>query len=217
MAVFDAWLSEYREPSVEERKKQREEWDAFRKLCDSDANRHSYGKHPSKTALDRARKGVSEGKRLLVELLKTCGSNRKSPTRTAFPLTSFVALFGGPGLHGYGKHEINTEECTSKVDIVEIEELLVSSKIRTLGLDCSCEVRIDYNRKEESASANIQQNGAKSTDYTLKDLWRRQKRQKTAESAVEVEYRWTCSTCTFIHVGKSKLDYLLCELCGSES
>lgn len=44
MAVFDEWLYTYKEPSEEERRDQRKEWEAFHKLCQSDANQQC-GKH----------------------------------------------------------------------------------------------------------------------------------------------------------------------------
>ena len=93
--MFDEWLSNYTEPTEEERKGQREEWEAFKILCSSDGNQHSYGNNPSKEELDRARRDVSEGQRLLFQLLSGCGKGMH------IPLTCFVALFGGPGLHGY--------------------------------------------------------------------------------------------------------------------
>ena len=78
MAVFDEWLYTYKEPSEEERRDQRKEWEAFHKLCQSDANQHSYGKDPSKEELNRARKDMSEGQSLLFEILLRCRSERES-------------------------------------------------------------------------------------------------------------------------------------------
>jgi len=224
IVVFDEWLSNYEEPSEEEKKEQREEWKVFRKLCQSDANQNSCGKNPSKGELDRARSDILDGQRLLFELLRTCRPNRGSTsTPITFPLTSFVALFGGPGLHGYGKHTINTDQCTSQVDIVDmhgIDELIGSTKIRKLTLISSCKFRIQYDRKKESASITVQ--CSDNTNPTLDCLWRkstkrkRQKEEDSLQNNNRSDPTWTCLTCTFVHTGRSTLDYLVCEVCGSE-
>lgn len=218
-AVFDKWLSNYKEPTEKEKEEQREEWEIHRLLCNSDANQHSYGKDPKATELNRARNDILEGQRLLYEVLT---KKNRPESSTTFPLSSFVGLFGGPGLHGYGKHTIDTENCTSQVDlgIEGIEELLGSAKTRKLTLTSSSEIRVHYHRKKESASIILQQNGTTSNP-TLEDLWRRtNKRQKrqgngyTFHDETDTSF-WTCSTCTLIHAGKAKIDYLVCEVCGS--
>lgn len=157
--VFDNWLSTYKEPSSAEKAQQREEWEEFRKLCSSDANQHSYGKNPSNEELARARKDLSDGKNILIILLSTRCSVK-------FPLTSFVALFGGPGLHGYGKHFIL--ENKSSVTINDVQELIGLPKTRKLNLSSSCKIKIEYERKKELADATIQ-----NTSRTLEDFWKK--------------------------------------------
>jgi hypothetical protein len=232
MMVFDEWLYTYKEPSEEERRDQRKEWEAFHKLCQSDANQHSYGKDPSKGELNRARKDISEGQSLLFEILSRCRPKREFAP-ILFPLTCFVAIFGGPGLHGYGKHTINPEDCTSQVDIDSldgIEELLGRAKTRKLTIIMSTsQIQVNYDRKQEMASVSIEQSGA-NLNSTLTDLWGQKatkkdtynnKRKREGNGNANVEEKqceqlpsWTCPICTFVHAGQIKLEYLTCEVCG---
>lgn len=227
MAVFDEWLNSYKEPNEREKKEQQKEWEIFHRLCQSDANIHSYGKHPSKDELDRSRKDMSEGQHLLYELLS--GGHRPNKC-ISFPLTSFVAIFGGPGIHGYGQHTIHLGSSTSCVDIHGIggaEELLGTAKSKKLALVSSSMMQIQYDRRKESASLTIQQSGP-----TLEDFWmrkednagstssnkRKRKEDEDAnhdESNDDNEPSWACPSCTFNHIGKNKLHYLVCEVCGS--
>ena len=80
---------------------------------------------------------------------------------------------------------------------------------------------------KESASLTIQQSGP-----TLEDFWmrkednagstssnkRKRKEDEDAnhdESNDDNEPSWACPSCTFNHIGKNKLHYLVCEVCGS--
>ena len=237
IAVFDEWLSTDKEPTGEEKREQQKEWEAFHKLCQTDANQHSYGKEHTKEDLDRARKDVAEGQSLLYELLSSFRPN-KPPTNIKFPLTSFVAVFGGPGLHGYGKHSINIESHASIVDIDGlggVEELIGSSKSRKLTLSSKCEIQISYNRKEETVSSvNIHQNNLN----TLESLWgvsskvkavdafnkkrkRKDEDRKKSSHSLDADRNndcgpsWACNACTYVHHGIPKVEYLACEVCGS--
>jgi rubrerythrin len=143
-----------------------------------------------------------------------------------FPLTSFVALFGGPGIHGYGSHTIDSEEVVSKVIINGmdgIEELIGSTKASKLMIDNVTKVEVTYNRVDESCMATTIIRSKRSN--TLEDLWERasagsKKRQRedddhTKEEGINLLEEWTCNACTFIHIGIRKRDFLACELCGS--
>ena len=218
IAVFDEWLTNYKEPTKEEKQAQQKEWEVFHRLSQSDANSHSYGKDATKDELNRARKDISDGQRLLFELLSTCKP-------ISFPLTSFVAIFGCNALHGYGKHTIHTDTCTSHVEISGIngvEELLGNTKTKKLTLVSSCRIEIQYDRKKEVASVTIKQrNGT-----TLKDLWRKgssttsnnnkRKREENDSNVNTKEPSWVCSSCTYEHIGHAKVQYLACEVCNSK-
>jgi len=224
IAVFDEWLTSYKEPTKEEKKVHQEEWEIFHRLCKSDANSHAYRKDASKDELSRARRDASDGQRLLFELLATCKP-------ILFPLTSFVAIFGCNALHGYGKHTIHTETSTSHVEISGIngvEELLGNTKTKNLTLVSTCRIEIQYERKKEVASVTIKQSGT-----TLKDLWskgssttsinNKRKRQESKDTTTiddnnddTKEPSWVCSSCTYIHNGHAKMQYLVCEVCNSK-
>ena len=212
MSVFDEWLNNYKEPTEQEKKEHQKEWEVFHRLCQTDANVHSYGKHPSKDELDRARKDISEGQRLLSELLS--GGHRPNKY-ISFSISSFVAIFGGPGIHGYGEHTIHADSSISCIDIHGIggvEELLGTAKSKKLTLVSSSKIQIQYDRRKESASLLIQQSGP-----TLEDFWRRKvdntgsssknkrKRQEDEdtnhdESNDDNEPSWACTSCTFNHL-----------------
>jgi len=224
IAVFDEWLINYKEPTKEEKKLHKKEWETFNSLCQSDANRHSYGKDATKDELSRARKDVSDGRRLFFELLSTCKP-------ISFPLTRFVAIFGCHALHGYGKHTIHTDTCTSHVEISGIdgvEELLGNTKTKKLTLVSTCRIEIQYDRKKEVASVTIKQR----TGTTLEDLWRKgssttsnnnkRKREESEDTTINdsnvntKEPSWVCNSCTYIHSGHAKMQYLVCEVCNSK-
>ena len=219
IAVFDEWLTNYKEPTKEEKQVQQKEWETFHSLCQSDANKHAYGKDAGEDELSRARRDVSDGQRLLFELLSICKP-------ISFPLTSFVAIFGCHALHGYGQHTIYTDTCTSHVEISGIdgvEELLGNTKTKKLTLVSSCRIEIRYDRKKEEASVTIKQR----TGTTLKDLWRKgssnkRKRQEsddttTIDDNVNIkEPSWICSSCTYEHIGHAKMQYLVCEVCNTK-
>ena len=52
---------------------------------------------------------LDHGQKLLI---RCCLESQRQTSSTSipFPLTSFVALFGGPGMHGYGSHEVDNEK-----------------------------------------------------------------------------------------------------------
>jgi len=222
IAVFDEWLTNYKEPTKEEKQAHQKEWETFHRLCKSDANKHAYGKDAGKEELSRARRDASDGQRLLFELLSNCKP-------ISFPLTSFVAIFGCNALHGYGKHTIYTDTSTSHVEISGIngvEELLGNTKTKKLTLVSSCRIEIQYDRKKEVASVTIKQSGT-----TLKDLWRKgsstisnnnkRKREEGEDATIDdnvntKEPSWVCSSCTYIHIGHAKMQYLVCEVCNSK-
>lgn len=154
--VFDEWLENYREPSAQEKQLHRQEWEEFRRLCLSDANKHSYGKDPTKEELKRARDDLLNGQKLLMQL--SSNYRQSSSKHIPFPLTSFVALFGGPGMHGYGSHEIDKTQGISNVHIdgdEGIEELIGAAKASKLMLGKVDKVELTYNRSDELAMATI--------------------------------------------------------------
>lgn len=238
ITVFDDWLQCYTEPSPQQLQEQKAEWDMFHKLCASDANKHSYGDNPTKDELQRAQHDLSNGQKLLIEMIQ---SRNKHPHDKAqellFPLTSFVALFGGPGLHGYGKHTMNIDDSTSVIEITSLEgisELVGQSKTSKLALVDPMQVHIQYDRQKECCTfIAIEQTSIP----TLTSLWSRNSsisttrkihtticnpkdvrdRKRNADCLRDNEdsTSWTCSSCTFIH-DKSKQSYLSCEICGSQ-
>ena len=81
------------------------------------------------------------------------------------------------------------------------------------------------------ALVSIEQSGSK-LNPTLTDLWgqtatkkdtynNKQKREGNGNANVEEKQyeqllsSWSCLICTFIHTGRTKLDYLACEVRGS--
>ena len=240
MAVFDDWLQCYTEPSPHQLQEQKAEWDMFHKLCASDANKHSYGDNPTKDELRRAQHDLSNGQRLLIELIKSRNKHHlhdKEESELPFPLTSFVALFGGPGLHGYGKHTINIDDSRSEIHITSLDglsELVGQSKTIKLALVDPLQIYIQYDRQKECCtSVAVEQTSMP----TLTSLWsknslvsttkkldtavcdskgeRDRKRNADCLNDSEDSTSWTCASCTFIH-DKSKQFYLSCEVCGSQ-
>ena len=143
------------------------------KLCASDANKHSYGDNPTKDELQRAQHDLSNGQKLLIEMIQSRNKHRHDKAQELlFPLTSFVALFGGPGLHGYGKHTINIDDSTSVIEITSLEgirELVGQSKTK-LALVDPMQMHIQYDRQKECCTfIAIEQTSMP----TLTSLWSR--------------------------------------------
>uniref|UniRef100_A0A7S4RGL0 Exonuclease domain-containing protein n=1 Tax=Ditylum brightwellii TaxID=49249 RepID=A0A7S4RGL0_9STRA len=236
IAVFDAWLKSYQPPTCEERREQGREWRHHRDLCSSMANHHSYGKNPSRGELRRAKEDLKDGQQLFSKLLLLCQRQRLRPM--GFPLVSFTALFGGPGIHGYGSHNIDANNSLIVVNGEGLKELL-GDNVNSLQLALMESIKITkihFDRKDEVARAEIEKYPG---HVTLQDLWkggRKDKDQNTSHeskktnNAERVEEKcskisqkieqvsspsWTCTVCTFIHVGESKVEFLACELCGT--
>jgi hypothetical protein len=128
IAIFDHWIHyEYHRPSPDVVKA---ELKRHRALCASAANSHSYGKvEPSanksgdsrtenQNLLRRARTNERVGRGKLLEAVLSAQRNSStqldnkrsllhSSNIVGWSLVSFTALFGGPGLHGYGTHTIS--------------------------------------------------------------------------------------------------------------
>ena len=187
--VFDEWLGNYTDPSAEQRKDQQKEWEDFRRLCNSVANRHAYGKVPTQDELKRARQDLQEGQKILVDLLsvglRSSCKGKQNENGLLFPITKFTALFGGPGVHGYGQHNIansseqmaddNIPYCypSSRIDIdgaEGVEELIGKAKATKIGLlAANIQIIVRYNRIEETATVEVEQGRS----GTLKALWRK--------------------------------------------
>lgn len=238
--VLDEWLRCYKEPTEDERRKQKAEWEIFHKLSSSDANKHSYGCNPSKAELKRARKDLIEGQHLFIELIRSRKNSTDRKPSFHFPLTSFVALFGGPGMHGYGEHSIIMDIFQSEIKITSIEgivELIGHSKATKLALPDHLQLHMIYDRQRETSRLTLQM----TSTNTLKSFWSkstttnvptrkvmseklnttmsppqgRTDRSGLSNKRKSLASSWSCSSCTYLH-NKSKVLYLLCEICGAK-
>jgi len=259
MKIFDEWLSKYEEVEADERRKQFDDWEEYKKLCNSNnANSHCHGNNPTKEQLQRARDDLSSGQQVLFNLIKKIRPGRKESPKAEFPITSFVAIFGGAGLHGYGSHDIKIEgmKSVSHVEIygrAGLEELLVASKSSKLDLSGSPKIRVEFDRQKENAIITMDQTKrpnsllklwkesplkSNTTDSALKrstkDMIVSVKEQRTSECELHsannekrrkldssetfqndhCDKSWSCSVCTFIHLGDNKIHYCVCEICG---
>lgn len=234
MEVFDSWLKEEatRQLSPQEKKLQECEWENHRKLCKSVANIHAYGKDPTSEELKRSRNDIKFGKDRLLEGLRLAQSKRDTKmAEFEFPLTAFTALFGGPGLHGYGSHVIhNTNESSSSQVLIQgmesLEELLPNRAI-PLGTEPKV-VKVMHYHKRNRATVEIEY--AKSLT-TITMLWARARKKSTSSTTKSQTNKqidttgittksnkqeaWVCASCTFEHNGEAKQLYLICELCGT--
>ena len=110
MGVFSRWMEGHRRRpplTAGERREREREWMEYRALCASAANRHSYSGEPTQRVRDRARGDLRTAATALRSLLEEARRRQRRPQRPiGFPLTAFTAVFGGPGIHGYGRHDI---------------------------------------------------------------------------------------------------------------
>jgi len=228
MAIFDRWLESYEEPSPAVKQEMALEFKEFQRLCQTDANRHSYGVNPSKNELERARRDLVEGQALLLELIRSWKLTGRQPA-LHFPLTSFVALFGGPGLHGYGKHTI--DDRTSLIEIRGMDglaELIGPAKCRAVNLN-PMSISCNYNRANEKATIYVEQKKNNLLSH-WKEVKKRERdpaqtlpqprKRKNGENTLKKQTEslpecWTCKSCTFMHTGPAKKRFLACEICGT--
>ena len=232
VTVMDEWLEAYKEPGEQERREQQKEWEAFHKLCSSSANGHSYGENPSKEELRRARNDLVEGQKLLVDLIQGRGKYTEDKPAFHFTLTSFVAIFGGPGLHGYGKHTIDSGGTTSQICISSVKgivELIGESKTAKLALIDPIQMHLLYDRQSELAGISMQSpmptltslwsNSNSATSNNEQHLTKQKKRRRPdspeSDHVTDEGTNWTCTVCTFIH-DRSNRCFLSCAMCGSE-
>ena len=200
--VFDEWLKHYQVPTMEERKKQKEEWNnVFKSLCNSKANLHSYGKRPSREDLIRARSDTEVGIDILVMLLSSCRRSKSNKTcqdysmdNTKFPITAWSALFGAPAcIHGYGKHDIQSNISKIYIDGSSgLEEITGASKASSaLGLAAFHSLKriyIQYDRDGEIVTETEVEHYQPSN--TLATLWGG-KQSYTLESEKILSYNKT--------------------------
>lgn len=230
--VFDGWLGRYNPPSSEERRAQEEDWRKHRRLCDSSANGHAYGKKPSGGQLKRAREDVKDGRDCLRRCLELAHRvSRKEVERPSscvevrFPLVAFTALFGGPGMHGYGEHVIDDDETRVVIEGMDGLQELIPKPILSLGIKPKI-VMVYHYRAREMARAQIECDDDDQSCTTLDSIWKNVTASTAGRSSnVTIgarvtngnseEASWTCATCTYVHTGASKQLFLACELCGA--
>merc|ERR550517_1567624 len=120
MKIYGKWLEENDNKS---RKQYKHEWEVRKSLAASAANAHAR----SNFATDKefrlaAKEDLKQGKAKLKAAIQRYIQFSDS-RRFSFPITQFVALFGGPALHGYGSHLCNGKiicECSfTGVHIIE--------------------------------------------------------------------------------------------------
>ena len=232
IAVFDKWLEEAgkRPPlSAQEKKERLAEWREYQKLCRSAANAHSYSASPSQNDLNRARDDLKKGRHCLLQCLAVSQNKARSELVVSFPLTAFTGLFGGPGLHGYGKHELNEEESVISINGIDgLRELLPQTKSFPIGAAPPQTIKVICNRHKGKARVELEY---ASNRATLSILWEKTQENCAAKSAGETDVAadatqgqkesiecvpsWICDACTFEHAGESKQIYLACEICAS--
>jgi inhibitor of KinA sporulation pathway (predicted exonuclease)/DNA-directed RNA polymerase subunit RPC12/RpoP len=226
--VFDKWLKEEEGTaplSKQERIQLELEWKEYRKLCDSAANSHSYSNSPSKEDLKRAREDLRSGRDCLLQGLSL--SQHKFKERSSsfvFPLTAFTALFGGPGLHGYGKHQLNAIESLVEIDGMDgLRELLPQTKAIPMGGTDPQIIRVCYDRINNMARVELEYSKNRGMISSMwKNLREEASSDRNQQTAVSdnsyipnEEASWACMACTMEHVGTVKQLYLACELCGT--
>eukprot|EP00588_Corethron_pennatum_P002943 CAMPEP_0194294480 /NCGR_PEP_ID=MMETSP0169-20130528/50755_1 /TAXON_ID=218684 /ORGANISM="Corethron pennatum, Strain L29A3" /LENGTH=616 /DNA_ID=CAMNT_0039043343 /DNA_START=134 /DNA_END=1984 /DNA_ORIENTATION=- len=211
LRIFDQWLANYRAPDNAERAAQERERIQRVRLCRSVTIR---GGDPG------------EGRRCLLQALDRAWRRKpvKASSQVEFPLGAFVALFGGPGIHGYGKHEIvargdgagNVDDSggggggndgfQSEVTIDGMDGLLELLKGRAPF--AVREVTLHYDHRHETARAQIERDGGRAK--SLKNFW-----NAPSARADHAGESWICRTCTFAHDGPREKKFVACEICGS--
>jgi inhibitor of KinA sporulation pathway (predicted exonuclease) len=230
IAVFDEWLSSYQEPNEEERKAQVDEWEQHYKLCSSLANAHSYV-GDDKEAMKRARAHAKAGAACLLR-------SATSAKPITFPLAAFTAVFGGPGLHGYGTHILSNCSGVSHVVIESHDEFqAIVGKCKHLAAQPE-RVIIRYDRVSEIANVELVQPanhrtldsmlqrkplnkppnketapGMKEVEAAVVDVPLPAERTSSDATAVSV---WVCAVCTLQHHGEGMRHFLVCSMCGAE-
>lgn len=226
MEVFDAWLRDYIEPDAAT---VQQELQAHRRLCSMRANQNAYQPGSSdeeRQHIQAARKDEQRGRKLLLEAVQ------KERVTVPLDLTAFTAVFGGPGLHGYGEHRLCGEEHVVDVfPAAQVEALLQVPKRPPLVVPER--LTIVYT---ETPGANAALSVAPGKGMQrIEDMWHCSRLKKRPRDPDDAEVSgtgqgaqqgkahglsiasmgWTCGVCTFEHQGRMA-GYLTCHMCASE-
>eukprot|EP00977_Amphora_coffeiformis_P000031 scaffold5_cov169-Amphora_coffeaeformis.AAC.31 len=248
--VFDNFLTKYVPPTLAEKQILQAEWDNFRRLCRTSANQHQYSKNPTPEELKRARQDIWEGQGCILEGLRVLKRQKMddgvdgavtvlSAQNIKCSQAAFTAVFGGPGVHGYGCHEISSSDGSSNVVIQGkdgLSELVPDTKKWPPSIHEVHSVSILY---RQGVMLQIRANLGNRSSLTLDSFWCRNKHITKSSSPatacaangnkVENEelpapkdgmknassLSWSCRVCTFEHCGQTKQLFLACELCCS--
>lgn len=180
MKIFDEWLKEAEEkkpPSSQERIELEIEWKEYWKLCNFTANVHSYDIHStSKNDSKKAKDNLRQGRECLSQALALAQRKSKIKNEIQFALTAFTALFGSPGIHGYGTHTISMDSIEQSLILIDgmegLNQLLPNSKITNIPLlsDVSDleSFKVYYNRTSNIAHVELEYSNNR---ITLPTLW----------------------------------------------
>jgi len=213
ISVYDDWLRDYVPPDPVT---VREELQAHRARCSSAANKHSYpaGSEPhERQRIQLAQQDITRGQQQLANGIRAAVATSELCASVQCDLASITAVFGGPGMHGYGTHTVDKGE---HVVLVEPEsQVLAIIGARKIPLVVPIKLQCCY--KESCAALHVQVSmptGFKS----IEQLWGSVKRAKTdhvqeERQAVEQGTRvWVCALCTFRHTDLMA-EYLACHVC----
>ena len=190
-----------------------------------------------------------------------------STEMSQFPLVAFIALFGDPFMHAYGRHTLQAYGTSSTVielqsndaahaiaaagvgahfihhvEITDLGFVLPSFSSKRSSHLCSwvpSRVKMRYDSLAETADITVTGPTAGNTQ-TLDQLWSNSNSNSSSSSSSSSNTSasasasasassrtnsvgsktgaesWMCSMCTFVHHGTSKVEFLACEVCGSE-
>ena len=130
IAIFEDWIRKYKEEKESQKKakknsstrSQGKQQDQHKELVASSANAFSYANSKDfDSFLSLSRETLKEGKAALRRAVEEASRQSSFAGAAACTIQQFTAMFGGPGIHGYGKHVI--EDGRHTVSIESVEEL----------------------------------------------------------------------------------------------
>lgn len=219
IGLFDQWLADYNPPDPAVVRKELQEYRARRS---SAVNQHSYqpgcDKHEERQ-IRLAQQDIARGQRQLVAGIKAAVGTPKLCASVECDLPAITAVFGGPGIHGYGMHTVDNGEHVVQVESESQIVSIVGSSRKKLPLSVPVKLRCCYNETVNMCDVKVSMSrGFKS----IEQFWSSAKRakadhiqdQKSALGGPDKCAGWACAMCTFRHEG-SMSDFLMCHMCGS--
>eukprot|EP00960_Hanusia_phi_P077929 768758-Hanusia_phi.AAC.3 len=153
IVIFEDWIRRYKEEKEVQKKSKKspsarsegKQQDHHKELVSSSANAFSYANSQDfNSFLSLSRETLKEGKAAVRKAVEVAFRQTSCAGTAPCTIQQFTAVFGGPGVHGYGKHEIaNGRHNVVIENLEELTKIVGKSCVRGLKEASSFEVTFE--------------------------------------------------------------------------